>query len=93
MIKAAKTIKKHWQGILHWACQQISNGLLEGFLSRFQAARSKAKGYRRSEIIGAIIYLLTGKIDFSKINRYCATHSNEQRAKKIGLLGRLLSSC
>ena len=76
MIKAARTIKKHWQGVLNWAYQQISNGLLEGFNSIFQAAKSKARGYRRLDTIRAIIYLLTGKIDFSKINRYCATHSN-----------------
>jgi transposase len=47
MIKAARTIKNHRQGVLNWAYQQISNGLLEGFHSIFQAARSKARGYRR----------------------------------------------
>jgi transposase len=80
MIKAAWTIKNHWQGVLNWAYQQISNGLFEGFNSKFQAAKSKALRYRTIDTIRAIIYLLTGKIDFSKINRNCTTHVNEQRA-------------
>ena len=76
MVKAAKTIKNHWDGVLNWAYQKISNGILEGFNSLFQAAKSKARGYRRFDTIRTIIYLITGKIDFSKINRYCVTHTN-----------------
>ena len=76
MVKAAKTIKNHWDGILNWAYQKISNGILEGFNSLFQAAKSKARGYRRFDTIRTIIYLITGKIDFSKINRFCVTHTN-----------------
>jgi transposase len=33
MVKAAKTIRRHWQGILSWACQRISIGILDGFNS------------------------------------------------------------
>ena len=76
MVKAAKTIRRHWQGVLSWASQRISNGILEGFNSIFQAAKSKARGYKKFETIRTIIYLLTGKLDFSKINPYCPTHTN-----------------
>jgi transposase len=76
MVKAAKNIKNHWDGVLNWAYQKISNGILEGFNSLFQAAKSKARGYRKFDTIRTIIYLITGKIDFSKINRYYVTHSN-----------------
>ena len=76
MVKAAKTIKYHWDGNLNWAYQKISNGILEGFNSLFQAAKSKARVYRRFDTLRTIIYLITGKIDFSKINRYCVTHTN-----------------
>lgn len=75
MVKAAKTIKRHWDGIISWANRNISNGILEGFNSIFQAAKSKARGYKLNSTIKAIIYLLTGKLDFSKINPYCHTHS------------------
>jgi transposase len=73
--QAAKTIKRHWDGMLNWATQKISNGILKGYNSIFQASKAKARGYKRFDTIQAIIYLLTGKLDFSKINRYCPTHS------------------
>jgi transposase len=73
--EAAYTIKRHWKGIVNWIHYKISNGILEGFNSIFQAAKNKARGYKRSDTIKAIIYLLTGKLDFSKINPYYVTHS------------------
>lgn len=74
--EAARTIKRHWYGIVNWFQYKISNGILEGFNSIFQAAKAKARGYKRTDTIKAIIYLLTGKLDFSKINPYYVTHSN-----------------
>ena len=73
--QAAYTIQRHWHGIVNWFDYKISNGILEGFNSIFQAAKAKARGYRRPDTIKAIIYLLTGKLDFSKINPYYVTHS------------------
>ena len=73
--EAAYTIQRHWAGIVNWFDYKISNGILEGFNSIFQAAKAKARGYRRPDTIKAIIYLLTGKLDFSKINPYYVTHS------------------
>ncbi len=71
----AKTIRKHWTGIINWAKNNITNGILEGFNSLFQAAKAKARGYKKTETIKAVIYILTGKLDFAKINPFCATHS------------------
>ncbi len=73
--EAAYTIQRHWDGIVNWFDYKISNGILEGFNSIFQAAKAKARGYRRYDTIKAIIYLLTGKLDFSKINPHYVTHS------------------
>ena len=73
--QAAYTIQRHWSGIVNWFDYKISNGILEGFNSIFQAAKAKARGYRRYDTIKAIIYLLTGKLDFSKINPHYVTHS------------------
>ena len=73
--EAAYTIQRHWSGIVNWFDYKISNGILEGFNSIFQAAKAKARGYRRYDTIKAIIYLLTGKLDFSKINPHYVTHS------------------
>ena len=75
IIKVAKTIKSHWNGIVSWAEKRISNGILEGFNSLFKAAKAKARGYKRIDTIITIIYLLTGKMDFSQINPHSTTHS------------------
>jgi transposase len=73
--EAAYTIQRHWAGIVNWIDYKISNGILEGFNSIFQAAKNKARGYQRADTIKAVIYLLTGKLDFSKINPHYVTHS------------------
>jgi transposase len=63
LIEAAKTIKRHWDGILRWFQTRIANGLLEGFNSLIQAAKAKARGYRSTRNLQAIIYLIAGKLD------------------------------
>ena len=75
IIEVAKTIKRHWAGVLNWANSRITNGILEGFNSIFQAAKAKARGYKKIETIKAIIYILTGNLDFSLINSNCNTHT------------------
>lgn len=74
MKKVAKTIKHHWEGIIRWKASQINNGILEGLNSVLQAAKRKARGYGR-EHFKTMAYLLTGKLDFSKVNKLCSTHS------------------
>ena len=70
MIKAAKTIKSHWDGVVNWKNSQINNGLLEGLNSVLQAAKRKARGYKKAHF-KTIAYLLTGKLDFSTVNAHC----------------------
>ena len=70
MIKVAKTIKDHWDGVVNWKVSQINNGLLEGLNSIIQAAKRKARGYKKYHF-KIMAYLLTGKLDFSKINNAC----------------------
>lgn len=43
-----------------------SNGILEGFNSLVQAAKTKAQGYRTFKNLKTMIYTLTGKLDYSK---------------------------
>lgn len=70
MKKAAKTIKNHWDGILQWKKSQINNGILEGLNSVVQAAKKKARGYKFKHF-RTIVYLITGGLDFSKVNSAC----------------------
>ena len=67
MIDAAKTIKKHWQGVINWMQSKINNGILEGLNSIIQATKRKARGYKLKHLT-TIIYLLTADLDFSKVN-------------------------
>ncbi|OFY16410.1 MAG: hypothetical protein A2X11_15445 [Bacteroidetes bacterium GWE2_42_24] len=71
MIEAARTIKRHIKGIGAWFDSKISNGILEGFNSLFQAAKAKARGYKLDYTAISIVYLLTAKLDYSKINPFC----------------------
>ena len=70
MKKAAKTIKNHWDGIVQWKKSQINNGILEGLNSVVQAAKRKARGYKFKHY-KTIVYLITGGLDFSKVNSAC----------------------
>lgn len=63
MIKAAKTIKRHWAGVLRWFKSRITNGILEGINSLIQAAKAKARGYRSTKNLITMAYLIAGKLD------------------------------
>jgi transposase len=63
MIEAARTIKRHWDGVLRWFDSKIANGLIEGINSLVQAAKAKARGYRSMRNLKAMVYLLAGKLD------------------------------
>jgi transposase len=70
MIKAAGTIKDHWDGILSWYESRLSTGTLEGVNSLAQAAKAKARGYRTFKNFSNVIYLLKGNLNFSNVNKY-----------------------
>ena len=63
--RAAATIRRHWDGILRWFSSRLSNGILEGLNSLIQAAKSRARGYRTTKNLIAMIYLLGAKLKFA----------------------------
>jgi len=68
VIKAAKTIKKHWDGVLRWYESRINNGILEGLNSIFQMIKSRARGYRTTKNFVNMIYLTKGDLNLSLVN-------------------------
>ena len=62
MIDAARTIKRHWDGVLAWFDFGITNGVLEGINSLIQAAKAKARGYRSARNLITVVYLIAGKL-------------------------------
>lgn len=65
MVQVAKTIQNHFDGIVRWFGSKLNNGILEGVNSLFQAAKRKARGYRSYKNIIAMVYLLTGKLNYT----------------------------
>ena len=64
-IKASKTIKNHWQGIVNYTQSRISNGILEGINSKIQLAKKRARGYRNIDNFINMIYFIAGKLKFN----------------------------
>jgi len=69
MIRAAKTIKDHWAGVLRYRESKISNGILEGLNSIIQAAKRKARGYK-SKHFQVMIYLIAGRLNYGHFNKH-----------------------
>ena len=63
-IKAAKTLKAHWFGIVNYSETNLNNGILEGINSKIQLAKKRARGYRNIKNFINMIYFIAGKLKF-----------------------------
>jgi transposase len=72
MKEVAKLIRSHLDGIVAWTQTRQTNGFLEAINGLFQAAKRKARGYGNFVTIRTVVFLLAGKLDFSKINLHAA---------------------
>lgn len=72
MKEVAKMIRSHLDGIVAWTRTRQTNGFLEAINGLFQAAKRKARGYGNFSTIRTVVFLLAGKLDFSKINPHAA---------------------
>ena len=53
--------------MLRWYDSKINNGILEGLSSLVQAVKAKARGYRTFKNLKTMIYMLTGKLHYSRV--------------------------
>jgi len=76
IIKAAKTIKVHWDRVMRWFESGLNNGFMEGINSLVQSAKARARGYRSTKKMKVMIYLIAGKLNFDlpRVMPY-ATHT------------------
>ena len=72
MKKVAQMIRDHFEGIVAWAQTRQTNGFLEALNGLFQSAKRRARGYGSFSTIRTVIFLLAGKLDFSKLNPHVA---------------------
>ena len=68
----AKMVRSHLDGIVAWTQTRQTNGFLEAINGLFQASKRKARGYGNFSTIRTVVFLLAGKLDFSKINPHVA---------------------
>jgi transposase len=63
-LKFAKTVRAHWNGIVHFVESRLSNGILEGINHKVQLAKRRARGFRNIDNFINMIYFLCGKLTF-----------------------------
>ena len=68
MKQVAALIRNHLDGIVAWSRTRQTNGFIEALNGLFQAAKRKARGYTTFKTMRTVIFLVAGKLDFSKIN-------------------------
>lgn len=67
IVRVAKTIKRYWDGVLRYFDSKLTNAALEGINSPIQAARARARGYRSSRNMIAMLYLIAGKLKLNTL--------------------------
>lgn len=72
MKEVAALVRHHLDGIVAWAQTRQTNGFLEALNGLFQAAKRRARGFTRISTIRTVIFLIAGKLDFSKLNPHVA---------------------
>jgi len=63
MIKAAKSIKEHWEGVLRWFHSRLTNALLEATNGLIQSAKRRSRGFRSTRYLITMVYMVAGKLD------------------------------
>ena len=62
MVRVAKMVERHIEGILaHWK-EGLTTAFLEGLNSLFSATKRKARGYRTTKNLLAMLYFVAGKL-------------------------------
>lgn len=64
MIKVAKSIKRHWDGILAYLRTRLTNGPAEAINGIIQTAKRKSRGFRSFEYFRITIHLIASKLTF-----------------------------
>ena len=63
MKKFCRTIRNHWEEILHYFEHPYANAILEGLNSLIQNIKCRTRGFRNDEYFKTMIYLGCGKLN------------------------------
>ncbi len=72
MKEVARMVRNHFDGIIAWTQTRQTNGFIEALNGLFQAAKRKARGYARFKTMRTVLFLIAGKINFTRINPHAA---------------------
>jgi transposase len=64
--KLAKSLKRHFEGIINYAQSRLNNGLLEGINSKIQTIKRLARGFRYTDNFKRMILFVFGTIQPTK---------------------------
>ncbi len=67
IVKAAKTVRQHQEGILRWFTSRVTNGILEAINGLVQSAKRRARGYRSVKNLRTMIYLIAGGLKLNTV--------------------------
>ena len=67
-------VEKHWDGVIAWHTEHLSNGLLEGINSLVQAAKARARGYRSKTKMITIVYLTAARLQLPTLTNPTPTY-------------------
>jgi len=70
MKEVAKMVRSHFDGIVAWTQTRQTNGFIEAINGLFQAAKRKARGFVRFSTMRTVLFLIAGKLDFTKFNTH-----------------------
>jgi transposase len=65
VIRAARTIKCYWKGVVSYLDARVTNGVVEGLNSKIKTAMKRAYGFKHVEYLRTIVYLIAGRLTFN----------------------------
>lgn len=63
IVKLAKTIEKHFSGIMEAIKRNLNNGVVEGMNNKIKTAFKRSYGFKTEKYRNTMIYLVAGKLD------------------------------
>lgn len=67
-VRLARTLRRHWDGILNYFNHFATSALIESMNSRLQLARRRARGYRNFRNFRAIAYWIAGDLNVGTLS-------------------------
>lgn len=64
-LRVAKTIRKHLDGILAYAKERLTNGLVEGLNNKLRVIARRAYGFHSAEALIAMLHLCCGSVQLA----------------------------